>query len=71
LDFRGWVSTTIIIFNLFVLFYFAAINSMYLALFFAAFIESVRYNRRRKLVDLYEVFRSPLTPSISTHPSFQ
>ncbi|MBU1669489.1 MAG: glycosyltransferase [Actinobacteria bacterium] len=55
----------IIAFNLLVFFYFAAINTVYLVLFSAAFVGSIKYNRRRRFIDFNEVFRSPLTPSIS------
>lgn len=55
----------VIIFNVIVLFYFAALNSIYFVLFISALFESRRYARRKKIVDLSEVFRSPLTPSIS------
>ena len=65
MDFRGTASYFIIIFNLIVLFYFVALNTIYLMLFTAAYIATRKYTRRRKVVDLYEVFRSPLTPSVS------
>ena len=65
MDFRGIAADIVIIFNLLVLFYFAAINTIYLVLFGAAFVQSIRHRRRRRLVDLYEVFRSSLNPSIS------
>ncbi len=63
--FRGAASYFVIGFNLLVLFYFTALNTIYIVLFTAAFFEARKYVRRRKIVDLYEVFRSPLTPSIS------
>ncbi len=65
MDFRSVAGDIIIIFNLIVLFYFAAINTIYIVLFAAAFAGSIKYNRHRRFVDFYEVFRSPLTPSIS------
>lgn len=65
MEFRGVASYVIIIFNLVVFFYFAAINTVYLVLFAAAFVNAIKYNRHRRFVDLFEVFRSPLTPSIS------
>ena len=65
MNFRGFLSYFIIIFNLIVFFYFAVLNTIYLVLLVAAFIESRKHTRRRKIVDLYEVFRSPLTPSIT------
>lgn len=65
MDFKSLAFDVIIIFNLVVLFYFTAINTIYMVLFAAAFVESIRYRRRRKFIDFYEVFRSPLTPSIS------
>lgn len=65
MDFKSVAGDIIIIFNLLVFFYFGAINTIYLVLFSAAFVGSIKYNRRRRFVDFYEVFRSPLTPSIS------
>jgi cellulose synthase/poly-beta-1,6-N-acetylglucosamine synthase-like glycosyltransferase len=65
LDIRGLAVDFIIYFNVVVVFYFAAINTVYLVLFAAAFVESIRYKRRRRFIDFSEVFRSPLTPSIS------
>ncbi|MBN2168200.1 MAG: glycosyltransferase family 2 protein [Actinobacteria bacterium] len=58
-------SDFVIFFNLLVLFYFAALNTIYIVLFTAALVESRHYVHRKKIVDLSEVFRSPLTPSIS------
>lgn len=65
MDFKSIAGDIIIIFNFVVFFYFAAINTVYLILFSAAFVGSIKYNRRRRFIDFYEVFRSPLTPSIS------
>jgi len=64
-NFNSAAGSFIIIVNLVIFFYFAVLNTIYLVLFTAAFIQTKKYSTRRKIVDLYEVFRSPLTPSVS------
>jgi cellulose synthase/poly-beta-1,6-N-acetylglucosamine synthase-like glycosyltransferase len=59
------VHGVIIMFNVMVFVYFIMLNSMYLVLFTAAFFQTRKYLARAKSIDLDEVFRSPLTPSIS------
>ncbi|HEY5494771.1 MAG TPA: glycosyltransferase [Candidatus Anoxymicrobiaceae bacterium] len=61
-DYWGVLIITI---NFLVFGYFVAINTTYLALFIAAFVSAGRYVRRKRLVDLDELFRSPLTPKVS------
>jgi len=65
MHFKDIAGSFIIILNLLIFFYFAVLNTVYLVLFSAAFLEAKKYATRRKIVDLYEVFRSPLTPSVS------
>jgi cellulose synthase/poly-beta-1,6-N-acetylglucosamine synthase-like glycosyltransferase len=65
MQFHDIASGVIIMFNVLVFVYFVLLNSMYMVLFTAAFVEARRYLHRAKSVDLEEVFRSPLTPSIS------
>lgn len=64
-NFKDTAAYFIITFNLVVFFYFAALNTIYILLYTAAFFEARRYIRRRDIVDMKEIFRSPLTPSIS------
>jgi cellulose synthase/poly-beta-1,6-N-acetylglucosamine synthase-like glycosyltransferase len=64
-NFNSAAGSFLIIVNLLIFFYFAVLNTIYLVLFAVAFIESKKHSARRKIVDLYEVFRSPLTPSVS------
>ncbi len=63
--FRDVATGVILMFNAMVFVYFVLLNSMYLVLFAAAFVETRRYLTRSKSIDLEEVFRSPLTPSVS------
>jgi cellulose synthase/poly-beta-1,6-N-acetylglucosamine synthase-like glycosyltransferase len=63
--FQEIASGVFLMFNLMVFVYFVLLNSTYLVLFGAALIETRKYLGRSRAVDLEEVFRSPLTPSIS------
>jgi len=59
------VAVFIITVNLVVFGYFIIVNTAYLILFTLAFFSARGYVRRKHITDLDEVFRSPLTPSIS------
>ena len=61
-DYWGVLIVTI---NLLVFGYFVVVNTTYLGLFVAAFVSARRYVLRKSLVDLEELFRSPLTPKVS------
>lgn len=64
----GWgdiAGVVIIVFSIVVFGYFVVLNTTYLVLFSAAFVGAKRYVLKGNTIDLYEVFRSPLTPSIS------
>lgn len=62
---NAYFGVFIITVNLVVFGYFIIVNTTYLVLFTAAFFAAVKYVRRSKIVDLDEVFRSPLTPMVS------
>jgi cellulose synthase/poly-beta-1,6-N-acetylglucosamine synthase-like glycosyltransferase len=62
---NAYLGVFIVTVNLVVFGYFMIVNTTYLMLFTAAFFSATRYVRRSKIVDLDEVFRSPLTPMVS------
>lgn len=62
---NDWWGVPITVINIIVFAYFVVVNTTYLLLFSAAFVSARGYVRRRRAVDLGEVFRSPLTPMIS------
>lgn len=61
-DYWNFVIVTV---NIVVFLYFIVVNVTYLMLFTSAFFYELRYVRRKKIVDLDEIFRSPLTPLVS------
>jgi len=60
-----WVKVVVIFFSIVIFGYFILLSLAYLILFGAAFLESRRYLKRSKSIDLREIFHSPLAPSIS------
>jgi cellulose synthase/poly-beta-1,6-N-acetylglucosamine synthase-like glycosyltransferase len=63
--FHDVASGVILIFNLMIFIYFVLLNSTYLLLFAAALVQTRRYLALARSVNLEDIFRSPLAPSIS------
>jgi cellulose synthase/poly-beta-1,6-N-acetylglucosamine synthase-like glycosyltransferase len=62
---NDWWGVAIVTVNLLVFAYFIVVNTTYLGLFAGAFVSARHYVKRKGIVDLEEVFRSPMTPSVS------
>ena len=61
----GWLNEAVYGFNLFVLFYFLALNSVYLGLFLISLYEVLRFVRRTFFSDYRQIMQSEMTWPIS------